>query len=305
MNVYRNLDSLPHLNKVVLTIGVFDGVHLGHKELIRQLLEEAQRVQGEAVLVTFHPHPRTVLQSSEPVKVLNTENEKLALIEATGVQHLIVVPFSKAFASLSPEEYVTDFLVKRFHPHTIIIGYDHRFGKDRKGDYMLLHQLGEQHNFVVKEIPEHVLRNITISSTRIRKALMEGDVTTANHFLGYPYPLSGTVVHGNKRGRTIGFPTANIQPEAAEKLTPAVGVYAVDVLVDGEQFRGMMNIGYRPTVDGSSLTVEVHILDFDRDIYDRSITVKMLSRLRDEKKFAGLDELKQQLGLDRKNAAAV
>jgi riboflavin kinase/FMN adenylyltransferase len=227
------------------------------------------------------------------------------LIEATGVQHLIVVPFSKAFASLSPEEYVTDFLVKRFHPHTIIIGYDHRFGKDRKGDYMLLHQLGEQHNFVVKEIPEHVLRNITISSTRIRKALMEGDVTTANHFLGYPYPLSGTVVHGNKRGRTIGFPTANIQPEAAEKLTPAVGVYAVDVLVDGEQFRGMMNIGYRPTVDGSSLTVEVHILDFDRDIYDRSITVKMLSRLRDEKKFAGLDELKQQLGLDRKNAAAV
>ncbi len=307
MIVHKNPEEFPRLSNVVLTIGVFDGVHLGHQQVLRQLLAEAEKVKGTAVLVTFDPHPRKVLNhsSTPPLFVLNTLEEKLQLLANQNIPHTVVVPFTTDFASMSAEEYVRDFLVEKFHPHTIILGYDHKFGRDRRGDYHLLDTEAGKYGFNAKEIPERVIRNITVSSTRIREALLIGDVESANEFLGYPYPLAGKVVHGNKRGRTIGFPTANLQIGDADKLIPANGVYAVRVLHHGRKLQGMMNIGFRPTVDGTERTVEVNILDFDEDIYDEILSIQFLKRLRSETKFDGLDALKAQLQADREMARAV
>ncbi len=301
MIVYKNLEGLPRLEKVVLTIGVFDGVHLGHQQVLQQLLSEARKISGTAVLITFDPHPRKVLAGfgQPPLRVLNTLDEKLHLLAEKNIPHTVVVPFTKEFADLSAEEYIRDFLVERFQPHTIILGYDHKFGKDRRGDYHLLDREAVKYRFNAKEIPERVIRDITISSTKIREALLAGDIDTAKEFLGYAYPLSGEVVHGNKRGRTIGFPTANISLPDADKLVPANGVYAVRVLLGTRKLQGMMNIGFRPTVDGTERTIEVNILDFDEDIYGERITVQFLKRLREEKKFDGLEALKAQLEADR------
>ena len=304
MIVYKNLQGLPRLEKVVLTIGVFDGVHLGHQQVLQQLLSEARKINGTAVLITFDPHPRKVLADpgQSPLQVLNTLDEKLHFLAEKNIPHTVVVPFTKEFADLSAEEYIRDFLVERFRPHTIILGYDHKFGKDRRGDYHLLDREAVKYHFNAKEIPERVIRNITISSTKIRGALLSGDIETANEFLGYAYPLSGEVVHGNKRGRTIGFPTANISLPDADKLVPANGVYAVRVILKTRKLQGMMNIGFRPTVDGTERTIEVNILDFDEDIYGERITVQFLKRLREEKKFDGLEALKAQLEVDREMA---
>lgn len=307
MIVYKNLEGLPRFEKSVLTIGVFDGVHLGHQLVLRQLLAEAEKVDGTAVLITFDPHPRKVLDpfAKHPLYVLNTLEEKLQLLAQRHIPNAVVVPFTADFANLSAGEYIRDFLVEKFNPHTIILGYDHRFGKDRKGDYHLLDEEAMKYDFTAKEIPERVIRDITISSTRIREALLAGDIDTAYEFLGYAYPLSGIVVHGNKRGRTIGFPTANISPSDNDKLIPANGVYAVRVLLGERELQGMMNIGFRPTVDGTARTIEVNILDFDEDIYGEEITVQFLKRLRDEKKFDGLEALKAQLEADREMAREV
>jgi riboflavin kinase/FMN adenylyltransferase len=302
MQVHRDIDHLPKFRNAVVTIGTFDGVHLGHQQIIRQLKAEAAAIGGETVIVTFHPHPRKVVKErSEGLFLLNTLDEKIHLLDGLGVDHLVVVPFTAGFSSLSAEDYVTQFLARLFRPVTLIIGYDHRFGQGRKGNYELLERMGPGLGFAVKEIPEHILNTVTISSTHIRRDLLEGKLAEANAFLGYPYPLSGVVEEGDKRGRTIGFPTANIKPVDEEKLIPADGVYAVTLTIDGgpNVYRGMMNIGFRPTVGGTRRSIEVHILNFTGDLYGRGLEIHLHHYVRKEKKFGSLDELKAQLENDR------
>lgn len=309
MQVHRDISQLPPFRKAVVTIGTFDGVHLGHQQIIRQLKAEAASIGGETVIITFYPHPRVVIRGSDKGKILllNTLAEKIALLEAQGIDHLVVVPFTESFAAMVAEAYVEEFLVKYFHPSVLIIGYDHRFGRNRAGNYTLLEALAPQFGFRVHEIPEHVLHTVTISSTRIRQALVAGQLEEANENLGYAYQLSGTVVEGNKRGRTIGFPTANLDPEDPGKLIPADGVYAVTVTIRGRQgsYKGMMNIGYRPTVDGKTRTIEVNIFHFSEMIYGEVLTVTVCKHLRTEQKFASLDALKAQLAADQILAMAV
>jgi len=305
MNVYKNIDALPRFKNAVITIGTFDGVHQGHKQIIRQLLKEAKEVDGSPVLITFHPHPKQVVASAQkPISILNSPEEKYGLLHDAGIPNIVVVPFTKEFAEQPAENYIKDFLVEKFHPHTIIIGYDHRFGKGRAGDYHLLENEAPKFGYTVKEIPEHVLQDVTISSTRIREALLSGDIDTANEFLGYDYFFSGIVVEGNKLGRTIGYPTANLQVADEQKLVPANGVYAVEVNIEGynNTFKGMMNIGIRPTVDGTNRVTEVNIFDLDESIYGKTVKVALKKRLRSEIKFNGLDALKEQLAKDKLDA---
>ena len=300
--------GLPEFNKAVITIGTFDGVHLGHKKIIAQLKEEAMLIGGETVMITFHPHPRKIV-SSVPgdIKLLTTLEEKIDLLAAAGIDHLVVIPFNHLFANLNAQEYVEDFLYKNFKPHTIIIGYDHRFGKGRAGDYQLLEQFGKQLGFQVKEISEELLNEVVISSTKIRHALFDNDIATANDFLGYAYFFEGIVIEGNKLGRTIGYPTANLHISSEEKLIPSNGVYAVTIhLPDQEQlYKGMMNIGLRPTVDGKKRVIEVNIFDFDADIYGQLLQIHVHHYLRGEVKFNGLDSLKEQLQKDKVAASAI
>ncbi|MBN9297112.1 MAG: bifunctional riboflavin kinase/FAD synthetase [Filimonas sp.] len=306
MLVHRDIAHLPVFKNAVITIGTFDGVHTGHQQILAQLKEEARAIDGETVIITFHPHPRLVVShGANAVQLLTTLEEKIALLEAAGIDHLVVTPFNEAFAEQSAEAYVHDFLVAKFHPHTVIIGYDHKFGKNRQGDYHLLEQKGAELGFAVKEIPGHVLNEAAISSTRIREALLQNDIETANKCLGHTYFFDGLIVEGNKLGRTIGYPTANLQM-AEGKLIPGNGVYAVEAILTDEpgiRLKGMMNIGVRPTVDGTKRTVEVNIFDFDRDIYGKTLRVFIKKYLRGEQKFSGLDGLKAQLAEDKKNAA--
>ena len=307
MEVYKNIDALPEFKNAVITIGTFDGVHLGHKQIIKQLLKEAREVAGTPVLITFHPHPKQVIASTQkPISILNSPEEKYELLHDAGISNIVVVPFTKDFAEQPADNYIKDFLVEKFHPHTIIIGYDHRFGKDRTGDYRLLENEAGKFGYTVKEIPEHVLQNVTISSTKIREALLNGDIGTANEFLGYDYFFSGLVIEGNKLGRTIGYPTANLQIADEQKLIPANGVYAVEVKVEGfdKVYKGMMNIGVRPTIDGTNRVTEVNIFDFDETIYGKSVKVFLVKRLRSEIKFNGLDALKEQLAKDKQDTIA-
>jgi len=310
MKVHRELaGSLPEFRNAVVTIGTFDGVHKGHQQILHQLKEEAARINGETVIITFHPHPRKII-SSVPgdVKLLNTLTEKKILLEQAGIDHLVVVPFDHHFANQSADEYITDFLYKYFRPHTIIIGYDHRFGKGRTGDYHLLETYGHQLGFTVKEITEQLLNEIAVSSTRIRKAITENDIATANAALGYPYFFEGLVVEGNQLGRTIGYPTANLHIGSEEKLIPGNGVYAVRAeIVDNPAtyYGGMMNIGLRPTVDGKKRVIEVNIFDFNQDIYGQHLRIHVVQQLRSEIKFDGLEALKAQLAEDKKEAIKV
>jgi riboflavin kinase / FMN adenylyltransferase len=316
MQVYRDIEHLPVFRNAVVTIGTFDGVHLGHQKIIHQLKEEADSINGETVIVSFHPHPRKVIAANKPaIGLLNTLEEKTELLKQYGVDNLVIVPFTDRFANLSAQEYITQFLVEKFNPHTFIIGYDHRFGKDRQGDYHLLEALAAENHYIVKEIPEHVINDVTISSTKIREALLKGHVEEANSYLGYNYFFEGEVVHGDKRGRTIGFPTANIHINDPEKLVPGDGVYAVNAELIGKNYevrrtksgilKGMMNIGVRPTVDGTKRMIEVNIFDFDEDIYGKLIRIYLMNFLRGEKKFNGIDELKDQLKRDKETAMKV
>ena len=277
-------------------------MHSGHKHILDQLKSEAKNILGETVIVTFHPHPRKIVSHTHKVQLLNTLEEKIELLSDEGIDHLVVTPFDEAFAEQSAEGYIKDFLVQRINPHTIIIGYDHRFGKNREGNYLMLEQYAETLGFVVKEISEKVLNEVAVSSTRIRKALLVGDVETANTLLGYDYFFEGNVIEGNQLGRTLGYPTANIAIKNHEKLIPGNGVYAVKIKIGEDCFKGMMNIGFRPTVDGSRLAIEVNIFDFDRDIYHTKIRVYVKYFLRAEQKFSGLNALKAQLARDKEMA---
>ncbi|MFL9484455.1 bifunctional riboflavin kinase/FAD synthetase [Chitinophagaceae bacterium LWZ2-11] len=314
MTVHSDLQHLPAFKNAVVTIGTFDGVHLGHQQIIAQLKAEAERIQGETVIITFHPHPRKIV-SSVPgdIKLLNTLEEKIDLLTQAGIDHLVIVPFDHQFANMTAEEYIKDFLYKNFKPHTIIIGYDHRFGKGRSGDYHLLERMGEELGYSVMEISEQILHEVAISSTKIRNALLSHDITTANDFLGYAYFFEGTVVKGNQLGRTIGYPTANLHISSEEKLIPTDGVYAVEAAITDSAstnnnppfLKGMMNIGLRPTVDGKKRVIEVNLFDFSDDIYDKVLKVYIKAFIRTEVKFNGLDALKEQLKNDALQAKSV
>ncbi len=308
IQVHRDLATLPLFTKAVITIGTFDGVHLGHQQIIALLKQEAAKIGGETVIITFHPHPRKVVAKEQTaIYILTTLAEKIELLDRQGVEHLVVVPFSDAFASQPAEEYIRNFLVKNFHPHTIIIGYDHKFGRNRAGDYHLLERMGTELHYEVKEIPGHVLNEVTVSSTKIREALVKSDTATANSFLGYPYFFEGIVVEGNKLGRKIGYPTANLVVDDPEKLVPGNGVYAVKLTIGADitKLNGMMNIGVRPTVEGTKRTIEINIFDFEEDIYGSHLRVFIIAHLRGEVKFAGLDELKAQLAKDKIQAISL
>ena len=326
MQVHKDLSALPHFRNAVITIGTFDGVHAGHRKIIEQLKNEAEKTGGETVIITFHPHPRKIVREGQsPVPILTTLNEKIDLLEIIGINHLVVIPFDEAFAVQSAEEYIQNFLYQKFHPHTIIIGYDHKFGRNRSGNYQLLEKYGKELGFVVKEIPEHILNEVTISSTKIREALLNHDVRTANHFLSYPYFFEGIVVKGKQLGRTIGYPTANIEIKDKEKLVPGNGIYVVEAQIVGyellanshqlsektkpvfhhtpkltpQTLQGMMSIGLNPTVNGTQRTIEVNLFDFNQDIYGQTLRISLIQYLRDEEKFSGLDALKEQLAKDK------
>jgi riboflavin kinase/FMN adenylyltransferase len=299
MQIHRHIEELPAFQKSVLTIGTFDGVHLGHATIIRRLVDKAKSIGGTSIVITFYPHPRKVIDQVNPVAILTTQEEKYALMEALGVDHLIEIPFDKRFAEQAAESYIEDFLIHYFRPHTIIIGYDHRFGKNRTGNYQLLEQYSGKHGFELMEIPAEELSQVAISSTKIREALLSGDIVLANSYLGYAYHLSGKVTKGNQLGRTIGYPTANLVPVQEDKLIPANGVYIVIVKRGHEVHGGMMNIGVRPTVGGQKRTLEVNIFDFDKEIYDEIIHISFLDKIREEVKFDGLEGLKAQLAKDK------
>lgn len=306
MKVHQYTDHLPLFRNAVITIGTFDGVHQGHRQIISSLQQEAAAAGGETVIITFHPHPRWVLRNHD-IQLINTIDERIELLRQAGIDHLVIVPFTDAFSKLSAEEYVEHFLVEHFHPHTIIIGYDHRFGNNRKGDFRMLEAYAARGLFRLKEIPEHVINDNTVSSTTIRHSVLQGHIQEANRLLGYPFFFTGEVVEGNKLGRTIGYPTANIHIKEPEKLIPANGVYAVTAELMNEKgrlYQGMMNIGLRPTVGGKNRTIEVNLFGFQRDIYHQPIRVYVYRYLRDEVKFNGLDALKDQLALDRQDTLA-
>jgi len=307
MKIHYDLNNLPQFNKAVITIGTFDGVHHGHKKILEQLKQEAKEIKGETVVITFHPHPRNIVGDTSGVKLLTTLNEKIVLLEAEAINHLVVIPFDDNFSNLLADEYVTNFLYKKFNPHTFIIGYDHQFGKGRRGNYELLEEYGARLGFEVKEIPKQVLQQSAISSTRVRKALLHQDIITTELLLGYSYFFEGIIIHGDQIGRTIGYPTANIQINDEEKLVPGDGVYAVVVTINNVKYRdknfgGMMYIGSRPVVNGKRRVIEVNIFDFDDDIYDETMRVSVKQYIRGDMNFNGLEALKQQLAIDKERS---
>lgn len=302
MRIFNDLDAIGEIQNPVVTIGTFDGVHLGHQKILQTLKDEAESVHGESVLLTFYPHPRMILfPESHGMKLLHTQVEKMDKLSNFGLQNLIVYPFSFDFSRLTALEFVRDILVNKLHVRKIVIGYDHQFGKNREGNIEYLKDIADTYEFEVIEIPAQDIDEVNISSTKIREALLQGDVQRAAVFLGEPYELSGTVIRGRALGRTIGYPTANIDVNSDLKLVPGIGVYAVEVLVDAKVHRGMLNIGRRPTVVSSDVVnLEVHILDFQQDIYDKIITIRFMSRVRDEQKFESVEALKEQLKNDEK-----
>ncbi|MDX2247963.1 MAG: bifunctional riboflavin kinase/FAD synthetase [Bacteroidia bacterium] len=300
MQVYQSLETYQKGNRTVATIGTFDGVHLGHKVILDRLKAAAQEENGESLVLTFHPHPRLILfPENNPLKLLQTLDEKITLMESMGIDKLLVVPFSKDFSRIPSKAFIRDILIETVGIQKIIIGYDHRFGKNRTGGVEELTELAKEGRYSVEEIPAQTIDNANISSTKIRKALMEGDIAAANLYLGYPYTFAGEVIHGEKQGRKLGFPTANIQPDDPGKLIPADGIYFVKVLLEGEKHWGLMSIGKKPTMGEFERSQEVWIYNFDRDIYGKNIRVEMLEWMRGEEKFDSLDALIHAMNRDK------
>ena len=299
MQVHQHLEALPRFHNSVITIGAFDGVHKGHQKIIAALQQEAEKTGGETVLITFHPHPRKIVAGNFSLQLINTLEEKIDLLSKLPIDHLVIVPFTPHFAEQSAESYIRNFLVEKFHPHTIIIGYDHQFGKDRRGNFKLLEQMAPVYHYKLIEIPEHVANEVVISSTKIRKALLESDVETANELLGYPFFFTGKVVNGDKLGRQLGYPTANLEYTNSDKIHLGQGVYAAYVIVNDDEKKGMLSIGTRPTIGEGDEKVEVNIFDFDEEIYGQEITVIVKKYLRPQVKYNNLYELEKQLAQDK------
>jgi riboflavin kinase/FMN adenylyltransferase len=306
MAVFADIDHLPEFKNAVLTVGTFDGVHEGHKAILHEVVRHAKSIGGESVLLTFEPHPRKLLFPDQPLGIITPLPEKLALIMETGIDHVVIVPFTKEFAALSAQEYIEQFMVGRFHPGCIIIGHDHRFGHDRKGDIHMLKQYADVYHYELVEIAAQLIDEAAVSSTKIRQAIAGGHISEAAHMLGRPYALTGAVVHGSKLGRTIGYPTANLQPTDPEQIVPARGIYAVQVQHKGSLYDAMLSIGFNPTVtDKKELRIEANIFDFNQDIYGDSLTLLFVKWLRAEVKFDSLAALTEQLGRDKKETVEV
>ncbi len=284
---------------VAITIGTFDGVHIGHRKILEKVINHAKEAQLKSAVLTFFPHPRMVLQKDVDIKLLNTIAEKKSILNKMGLDILIIHPFTPGFSRLTATEFVRDLLVNKLRAKKIIIGYDHRFGRNRTANITDLIAFGNILDFTVEEIPAQEIEEVSVSSTKIRTALEAGDVATANTYLGYDYMLTGTIEKGKGLGRKLNFPTANLTIAETYKLIPKTGAYTVKSILNGKEVYGMMNIGYNPTVNGTSKTIEIHFFDFNEDLYDKSIQIDMLCRLRDEHKFSSLDALKEQLAKDQ------
>lgn len=304
MQVHRSIQNLPIFTNAVITIGTFDGVHQGHRKIIDALIQEARSVQGEAIIITFHPHPRKIVNPNEHLQLINTLHEKIRLLDKTEIDHLVIVSFSQEFSNRPAIEYIESFLIEKFHPHTIIIGYDHHFGKNRQGNFILLAQKADQYNYRLLEIPKYILHEATVSSTQIRNALLQSDIETANDLLGYDFFFEGMVIKGDQLGRKLGYPTANLEYTDSDKIHLGHGVYAAYAEVNGIAYKGMLSIGNRPTIENSNERVEVNIFDFDKEIYGETIRVIVKKFLRGQEKYSSLDELKNQLAIDKKNSLA-
>lgn len=303
MKIHRDLNSF-QANNPVLTIGTFDGVHLGHRKIITRLQEIARGMNGESVIFTFDPHPRKVVAPNETsLRILTTLDEKIELFQQSGIDHLIIYPFTPEFAQLSYEQFVEEILVGQIHTKYLVVGYDHKFGKNRQGDFEFLKNCAARLDFQIEKLDVLLMNESNVSSTKIREALQKGDIEIANAFLGYPFTLHGTVVEGQQLGRKIQFPTANVEASDPDKIIPGFGVYAVRVQVQSQWYQGMLNIGNRPTVNNNAdhRSIEVHIFDFDADIYNLPIELQFLKKLREEQKFPSIDDLREQLGKDKVN----
>ena len=308
VRVYSSIQEFEGARNPVVTTGTFDGVHVGHRRIIAQMRQLAAAVGGETVLLTFDPHPRMALHPGDHgLKLLSTVEERTDLLREAGIDHLIIHPFTREFSRTTSIDFIRGILVETIGTHRLVIGYDHHFGRNREGSFEHLKESGPIYGFEVEEIPAQEVDDVKVSSTKIRKALEDGDVSTANDYLGAPYRITGTVVPGNKLGRKLGFPTANVRVEEEHKLIPANGVYAVHVRVGENIFRGMLNIGHRPTVSNGmqQRTIEAHLFDFSSDLYDRSVVITLERRIRDEQRFDGIDELRAQLERDRDTILAM
>ena len=302
LKIFHSINDFRSTKKTIITLGTFDGVHIGHKKILEKVLQNTNGEQYESLVLTFFPHPRMVLQGDSDIKLLNTINEKIDLLQGIGIENLVIHPFDEAFSRLTAEEFVKTILVDRLNIQKIIIGYDHRFGRNRTANIDDLFNYGEQYGFEVEQISVQEINEISVSSTKIRQALSEGDMTLANDYLGYDYFITGTVVEGKQLGRTINFPTANIKIQENYKLIPQNGVYIVKSGIENKIVYGMMNIGFNPTVNGQNRSIEVHYFDFNAELYDKEIQVSILHRIRSEQKFPSFDLLKEQLEKDKQTA---
>jgi len=302
LKLFHSINDFQSTKKTILTLGTFDGVHIGHKKILERITQNTENGKYESLVLTFFPHPRMVLQEKSEIKLLNTISEKSKLLEETGIENLVIHPFNENFSRLTAEEFVHSILVDQFHIQKIIIGHDHRFGRNRTANIDDLIAFGAEYGFEVEQISAQEIQDVSVSSTKIRKALDEGNIALANDYLGYPYFLSGEVVKGKQLGRTIGFPTANIHIEEDYKKIPKNGVYIVKTLIDNAAVFGMMNIGFNPTVNGEKQTIEVNLFDFDADIYGQKLEISLLEYIREEQKFGSVDLLKEQLNRDKNTA---
>ncbi|WP_432709414.1 bifunctional riboflavin kinase/FAD synthetase [Pedobacter sp.] len=305
MKIYQHLSEFKKLANAVVTIGTFDGVHYGHQKIVKRLCELAKETGGESVILTFFPHPRLILDpENQNLKMINTVKQKAEILASLGVDHLIIIPFTRDFSNLSAKEYIRRILIDTIGMKYIIVGYDHRFGKDRKGGMPELELYAREFDYKIELIKEQDINDVAVSSTKIRQALLKGDVALAAEYLGYPFSIEGRVVKGDKIGRTIGYPTANIFVEETYKLIPSDGIYAVKVDMGDESYRGMAYIGQRPTINGMTRNIEVNIFDFNKEIYGQTIVMTFLQFLRHDVKFTGLEALKEQLHEDKQNTLA-
>ena len=302
MKIFHSINDFRSTKKTIITLGTYDGVHIGHKKILEKVLQNTNDEQYESLVLTFFPHPRMVLQGDSDIKLLNTINEKIDLLQEIGIENLVIHPFDEAFSRLTAEEFVKTILVDRLNIQKIIIGYDHRFGRNRTANIDDLINYGEQYGFEVEQISVQEINEISVSSTKIRQALLEGNMALANDYLGYDYFITGTVIQGKQLGRTINFPTANLAIQENYKLIPQNGVYIVKSSIDNKLVYGMMNIGFNPTVNGQNRSIEVHYFDFDADLYSKEIRVSILHRIRSEQKFPTFDLLKAQLEQDKQTA---
>ena len=302
MKIIRSITAFNSSEKTIVTIGTFDGIHIGHQKILKDLIKTAKKEGKKSVLLTFFPHPRMVLQKDNKILLLNTIEEKSGLLEKMGLDYLIIHPFSREFSRLTALDFVRDVLVNKLNTSRLIIGYDHHFGKNREGNIHQLKEYSLLYDFKVEEIPAQDIDDVSVSSTKIRIALKEGNLKTANKYLGYHYMLNGTVVSGKKLGGTIGFPTANLEIKEPYKLIPKTGVYIIKTHINTVLYTGIMNIGFNPTVLGKHQTIEAHLFDFNEDLYGKEIMIEFIYFLREEHKFKSIEELVVQLNIDKENA---